>query len=72
MRNLIYKKVESELNKLISDEVKEINIKQLVAEIYGRYDYFLRRSFDVMFCNLRKNHAVKLKVVKGVISKNLN
>jgi hypothetical protein len=69
MKDQFYKKIEIKLDNLIVNHITEINIKDLIIEIYGRYDFYLRRSFDVMFCNLRKKYDVKFKVEKGIIKK---
>jgi hypothetical protein len=38
---------------------KSINKKELVIEIYGNDDYFIRRTFDVILCNAKKELKLK-------------
>lgn len=47
------KLVEEILNKLSINE--SISKSEIVKEIYGYDDFFVRRTFDVMLCKFRKN-----------------
>jgi hypothetical protein len=52
-------------------EVSEsINKKQLINSIWGSSDYFIERSFDVLFNNAKKSLPErKFKTEKGLITR---
>jgi len=60
--------IEFELNSL--DLGKEIDKKQFVKKLYGDFDYFTQRSFDVHLSKAKKLIPNKeFKTIKGKITR---
>lgn len=59
-------KIRNLLSSLKLNESKEI--REFIAENWHSNDFFSRRSFDVFFCNIRKEYLNKeFKVKKGYV-----
>jgi len=49
---------------------QKINKKNLIIRLYGKFDFFISRSFDVVYCKAKKNlPEKKFKCNSGLITR---
>ena len=65
MKTTIGQHLKKELNQL--DLGNQFSKKQFIRLHWGRIDYFIERSFDVAFCNAKKNFPTRTFECKSKI-----
>ena len=40
---------------LIDGKIEEIDVEEMVTEIYGRFDFFIKRTAEVHYIHAKKN-----------------